>query len=732
MSQMFERSGYVFISSDIRMPIRMPVVALMNRLAEKGNAVTLITNNKAAFDDYRYDYRICRLSFNDPVKGLNTRQEILAYYASKLPTSVFVLTDCARFTVPKDCDVIKNDPLCAPRNHKVIVWELMPFSFLISRRRFADYAAIRRSADSFDAVVSAYDDDALINQYYGQKNAVKIPFLFPFRQDEYSFMPNEGNQIAFIQSAALTYCAQDLMEAFARLKQTKPDATLKLVRENNQTVFTPEEQKTYTAVASLCGVEGSISFAGEGERFKGILSESAFVVVATAQASQSNVTVQLTALKKPFILATGYDSVDEESGIHTVNINTKEALYREMLRLCDAEERKKEVEKLCNLLTAEKFEASIAKWEQVLAAVEQGAAVPDFGVGCDASAFREDRVFSHFTTYLTYANDVADEKKPEAEPGAKQKLVRGVKKKMRYAELNRTGKYTYTQMSPEDVRRSQLLALTMLREFERIAKKHNLTYYVAAGSLLGAARHHGQIPWDDDVDVTLPRKDYNKFIKIAQKELPDTMVLPKNNFPYGFHRMQMKGTNIERTLRQHGMHGVFLDILPLDGAAPTEKAKAKHDKKNHKLISYMFDCARPMPPLNQFRGNERLFIRRAILKVFAPKRLMRRIWIRNAQKYDVDKAAEWVCLPGSYGYEKECFPKEYWGEPYMMEYEHRLCPVMSHWEEYLTLHYGDYKQCPAELEKRTHLLFSIDFGPYKDVPIAELESKAYGYDEKKD
>lgn len=706
----------------------MPVVALMNRLAEKGNTVTLITNNKAAFDDYRYDYRIKRLSFNDPVKGLNTRQEILAYYASQMPASTFVLTDGARFTVPQDCDTIKNNPLCAERGHKVIVWELMPFTFLISRRRFSDYAAIRRNSHMFDAIVSSYNDDTLLNRYYGIENAVKIPFIFPFRQDEYSFLRNDGSQIAFIQSAALTYCAQDIMQALAVLKRTKPDTTLKVVRENNQTVFTREEQETYMKLAALYGVEDSVSFAQEGEKFKSILTDSAFAVVASAQASQSNVTVQLTAFKKPYILAVGYDSSDDDSGVHPVNINTKGALYYEMLRLSDSEQRCAEVDNLCRLLSAEKYETSLAMWEQVLYSVDSGISLPDYDAASDASSFSAEKIFAHFTTYLTYYNSIADVK-PESNPGALKKMLQDLKKKLRYAELNRTGKYTYTQMSPEDVRRSQLLALTMLREFERIAKKYNLTYYVAAGSLLGAARHQGQIPWDDDVDVTLPRKDYNKFIEIAQSELPDTMVLPKNNFPYGFHRMQMKGTNIERTLRQHGMHGVFLDILPLDGAAPDEKSKARHGNINQHLISYMFECARPMPPLNQFRGNERLIIRRALIKVFAPRHLLRFLWKKNAEKYDVDTAAEWVCLPGSYGYEKECFPKEYWGEPYMMEYERRLCPVMSHWEEYLTLHYGDYKQCPAELEKRTHLLFSIDFGPYKDVPIAELERKAYGFDE---
>jgi lipopolysaccharide cholinephosphotransferase len=361
---------------------------------------------------------------------------------------------------------------------------------------------------------------------------------------------------------------------------------------------------------------------------------------------------------------------------------------------------------------------ALRAWETLLCAVAEGAQIPAF---CEPSGqtVDPDRLIGLTTQYhirRTAANALI-----VSPNNPKKTLMSALRLAVRYEELSRTQKYTYVQMSPQDVRRSQLLALSMLRECERICIKHGLTYYVAAGSLLGAVRHHGQIPWDDDVDVTMPRKDYDKFIQIAQTELPDTMILPKNNFPYGFHRMQLKGTNIERTLRQKGHHGIFLDILPLDGAAPTPKKKALHDKINARLMFYMFEHARPIPPLNQFRTNKRLFIKRIIIKLFGSKRLLHFLWEQNAKRYDVDTASEWVCLPGSYGYEKECFPKEYWGEPDYLEYEHKLCPVMREWDAYLRLHYGDYMQCPAELEKRTHLLFSIDFGPYADVPTEELE-----------
>ena len=73
----------------------------------------------------------------------------------------------------------------------------------------------------------------------------------------------------------------------------------------------------------------------------------------------------------------------------------------------------------------------------------------------------------------------------------------------------------------EQLRQLQLAEHKMLCDFAKICDKHNLTYFLDFGTLLGAVRHQGFIPWDDDVDVTMPLEDYKKFLKIAQEELGD-------------------------------------------------------------------------------------------------------------------------------------------------------------------------------------------------------------------
>jgi len=294
-------------------------------------------------------------------------------------------------------------------------------------------------------------------------------------------------------------------------------------------------------------------------------------------------------------------------------------------------------------------------------------------------------------------------------------------KKVYYRERQRAAKYVPMRMSPEQVRKAQLLASKMLLAFERICQKHELRYYVAAGSLLGAVRSGGPIPWDDDVDVIMPRAHYDKFIKIAQSELPEDMALPLDNYPYGFHRMQIKGTKITRLVRQKGPRGVFIDILPLDGAPPAQRQKTIHKLINRVLLNSMDARSKPLPLITMEMSRVYECVKRIVLKCFVPRKLLFWLWKRNATRYDIRTAKEWVCLAGLYGYDKECFPKEYWGEPVSLPYEGREIPVMRQWEKYLISHYGDYMMPTPVLCRRTHYLFAIDFGKYETMSVQEIE-----------
>lgn len=116
----------------------------------------------------------------------------------------------------------------------------------------------------------------------------------------------------------------------------------------------------------------------------------------------------------------------------------------------------------------------------------------------------------------------------------------------------------------------QEIELEILQKFHSICEKHNLVYFLDAGTLLGAVRHKGFIPWDDDIDVGMPRNDYEKFLKIAQNELGDKYFLQNRktdkNYPFNFSKIRKNNTSfVEWGLRNVKMHhGIYIDIFPYD------------------------------------------------------------------------------------------------------------------------------------------------------------------------
>ena len=114
--------------------------------------------------------------------------------------------------------------------------------------------------------------------------------------------------------------------------------------------------------------------------------------------------------------------------------------------------------------------------------------------------------------------------------------------------------------------------LDIMREIDRICRKHNLTYFLAYGTLLGAVRHKGFIPWDEDMDIMMPREDYEQFLKVASDELPLHLMIdsyPQNPRYFNpFAKVRNRNTLFAiRALQNYdGPQGLWIDIFPMDYA----------------------------------------------------------------------------------------------------------------------------------------------------------------------
>ena len=140
-------------------------------------------------------------------------------------------------------------------------------------------------------------------------------------------------------------------------------------------------------------------------------------------------------------------------------------------------------------------------------------------------------------------------------------------------------------IDPEILRKAQLIMLDMLIEFDAICKKHQLHYWLDSGTLLGAVRHQGFIPWDDDIDLSMPIEDYNKLLKIAQTELSSEVFFQTSQtdkgFKFDYIKLRSNKASIvefhekDEDIQYH--QGVFVDIFPMLAIENTEANKKLYD-----------------------------------------------------------------------------------------------------------------------------------------------------------
>ncbi len=139
------------------------------------------------------------------------------------------------------------------------------------------------------------------------------------------------------------------------------------------------------------------------------------------------------------------------------------------------------------------------------------------------------------------------------------------------------------ELSKEEFERMHELQIEMLKEVDRVCRKHDIKYTIFGGTLLGAIRHKGFIPWDDDADIAMLREEYNKFKSVMHEINPEICYLQDNEtdpeYRWGYTKMRKTGTRFVRVGQEHlkCKTGVFIDIFPMDDIPITTPGQIIHD-----------------------------------------------------------------------------------------------------------------------------------------------------------
>ncbi|MCR0263982.1 LicD family protein [[Clostridium] innocuum] len=271
-----------------------------------------------------------------------------------------------------------------------------------------------------------------------------------------------------------------------------------------------------------------------------------------------------------------------------------------------------------------------------------------------------------------------------------------------------------------DIKRLQKIQLDILKDIDIFCKKYNITYYITMGTLLGAIRHGGFIPWDDDIDIDMMRDDYDKFNELFLKENQEKYFLQnyltdKQYFNINYTKIRLNNTkrvgfNMDN-IDQH--HGISIDVFPIDKVSENKKDRFRQRRKI-RILTYLA-VAKAGYTSTKTKKRDKLFLKliHILLTPFSMYSLGKILEkIKTEQNNtNTDLVARTHYIKGG---ETVVFNKEIYGKPAQLYFEKTRFPAPNQYIKFLEQVYGDYLQLPPANKRfnYNHVVKYVDFGEY--------------------
>lgn len=269
----------------------------------------------------------------------------------------------------------------------------------------------------------------------------------------------------------------------------------------------------------------------------------------------------------------------------------------------------------------------------------------------------------------------------------------------------------------DDIAHIHSVLLKLLLDFDELCRANGIRYFLGGGTLLGAIRHEGFIPWDDDVDVMMLREDYDRFCALDRDRIPSHLFIQTHTTDPYYHgdmaKLRLNDTvySTEFSAKTPKMHqGFFIDVFAHDRTAKTPAAQKRHIFLTRLIRSAIFHKWEGTPM--QFYGRHKLACAlTSAVKRAMPMRCLEGLRERIFKMYRTS-ASPWLYDGMGQHITHGVFPASWLDTVEYRRFEGHMLPVPGEYDNYLKFSYGDYMQIPEESSRIFHNIKEMDFGFY--------------------
>ena len=268
-------------------------------------------------------------------------------------------------------------------------------------------------------------------------------------------------------------------------------------------------------------------------------------------------------------------------------------------------------------------------------------------------------------------------------------------------------------MDNDTLQRLHNYEIEIMDDFVRICDKYGFTYFLVGGTLLGAIRHKGFIPWDDDIDIAMPRTDYEKFLEIAHSEIDSKFMIDNyktNKECYlNFTKIRNKNTLFIQDFQgqsYNGPKGIWIDIFPLDNL----------NKENNLIEVIRIKIVRFLRSMAHYRqgfflNKKYLWIKKVLGAIFKiiPLNSIVRLQDKLMKKNSNKETEYMINIAGAYNYKKETMKRADYFPARELQFEGKLYKVPNNYKRHLEKLYGNYMELPPEEKRVTHNPIKLAF-----------------------